>query len=156
MKTFWFSLYFIVLALWVGGIAIFTFVITPVIFKSYPRDMAGDIVGKLFPAYFSYSLIMTALALILFLAFAGFQSNPVHRLSIVLLTAAIVINVFIMFKLHPETVMAKQKISSFEQVSPDAPERRKFAKLHGLSAVLNLILLADGVTLLIVSPLIKR
>lgn len=156
MRTFWFSLYSMVLALWVGGIAIFTFVVTPVIFKSYSRDMAGDIVGKLFPAYFSYNLIITALALILFLLFAGDRSNMPHRLSIFLLAAALVISVFIMFKLHPEAVMAKQKISSFDRTSPDTPERKKFAKLHGLSAVLNLVLLADGVTLLIASPLIKH
>jgi hypothetical protein len=156
MKIVWFSLYSLVLALWVGGISIFTFVVTPIIFRSYPRDMAGDIVGKLFPPYFSYSLTLSVLALILFFMLARDQSNLIHRLSIFLLTAAIVINVFIMFKLHPETVIAKEKIASFERVSPDAPERKKFSKLHGLSAVLNLLLLADGVTLLVVSPLIKR
>ena len=49
MHKLFFILYDLVLALWTGGIFLFTFIITPVIFKSYGRDMAGEIVGKLFP-----------------------------------------------------------------------------------------------------------
>jgi uncharacterized membrane protein len=49
-------IYRLAIASWVGGVAIFTFVLTPVIFKSYDRDMAGQIVGVLFPAYFRWGL----------------------------------------------------------------------------------------------------
>jgi len=52
MKAPLFSVYNLVLALWVGGISIFTFIVTPAIFRSYGRDQAGEIVGKLFPGYF--------------------------------------------------------------------------------------------------------
>jgi hypothetical protein len=34
--------------------------------------------------------------------------------------------------------------------------RKRFAKLHAVSAVLNLLLLADGITLLAVAPLLKK
>ena len=34
------ALYRLALALWVGGISLFTFVVTPVIFKSRGRDAA--------------------------------------------------------------------------------------------------------------------
>jgi len=156
MNSFRYSLYSLVLSLWVGGIAVFTFVVTPVIFKSYPRDTAGEIVGKLFPTYFSYNLIITALALILLFMLASDRPNRDYRLSLVLIIAALLINVFILFKLHPETVAAKQKIASFERLSPESPERKVFAKLHGLSAALNLLLLADGVVLLAINPLSKK
>ena len=39
IKLSWFSLYSLILALWVGGIAIFAFIITLLIFKSYPKDL---------------------------------------------------------------------------------------------------------------------
>jgi uncharacterized membrane protein len=156
MKTFGYSLYGLVLSLWVGGIALFTFVVTPAIFQSYPRDRAGEIVGKLFPAYFSYNLIITVIALALFFILVNDRSNRGYRLSLGLLIAALLINVFIKFKLHPETVMAKQRIASFERISPESPERKVFAKLHGLSAVLNLLLLAEGVMLLAVNPMYKK
>ena len=47
-------IYRLAIAFWVGGVAIFTFVLTPIIFKAYDRDMAGQIVGALFPAYFRW------------------------------------------------------------------------------------------------------
>ena len=150
------SLYSVTLALWVGGIAIFTFVVTPIIFKSYPRDTAGEIVGKLFPAYFSYNLILSVLALILLMILASDRSAREYRISVILLVAALLINIFVAFKLHPAAVKAKQQIASFERVSPEAPERKVFARLHGLSAVLNLLLLADGATLLVINPLIRK
>ena len=70
MKISWFSFYNLALALWVGGIITFTFIVTPAIFKSFGRDMAGEIVGKLFPGYFLYNLVLAALAFILFFTVA--------------------------------------------------------------------------------------
>ena len=156
MSLFRNSFYSLTLALWVGGMAIFTFVVTPIIFRSYPRDTAGEIVGKLFPSYFSYNLILAVLALILLMFLAADRSSREYRLSIVLLAAALIVNVFVTFKLHPAAVKAKQQIASFERVSPEAPERKAFARLHGLSAVLNLLLLADGVALLVINPFVKK
>jgi hypothetical protein len=52
MKPFLAILYTLLLSLWTGGIAIFTFIVTPAIFRSYGRDQAGEIVGRLFPGDF--------------------------------------------------------------------------------------------------------
>lgn len=153
MKVFWFSLYNLTLALWVGGIAIFTFLVTPVIFKSYKRDTAGGIVGKLLPRYFWYNLILAAAALTLFFPAAEVRTACASRLSLVLLSAAFIINVFIVFKLHPEAVKTKQAVTSFERESPDSPARKRFTRLHGVSAVLNLVLLVVGIILLAAGPL---
>lgn len=156
MKMYWFSLYNLILAFWVGGIAIFTFVVTPVIFKSYGRDQAGEIVGLLFPGYFLYTIVLTAAALLFFFLLAADRSVFLYRLSLSLLTTALIISVVIAFKLHPEIVTVKQEVSSFERESPDSPARKKFRRLHGVSAVLNLALLAEGAALLVVSPLLKK
>jgi len=156
VKISWFSIYQLVLALWVGGIATFTFIVTPIIFKSYGRDTAGGIVGKLLPPYFWYNLILAALALLVFFLVAADRSGTASRLSLVLLSAALVINVFIVFKLHPEAVKVKQGVTSFERESPDSPARKKFSRLHGVSAALNLFLLVDGILLLVAGPLGKK
>ena len=50
-------LYRLTIACWVGGASLFTFVLTPTIFKSYNRDIAGGIVGVLFPGYFKWGLV---------------------------------------------------------------------------------------------------
>ncbi len=156
MKFSWYSFYNLILALWVGGIALFTFIVTPVIFKSYPRDLAGEIVGRLFPGYFLYNLVLAALALVLFFIVANDQSKLAYRISLVCVMTALLISLFIVFKLHPDTVRIKQQVTSFERESPDSPARKQFRKLHGVGAVLNLVLLAEGIVLLITGPLVRR
>ena len=156
MKISWLALFNLIIALWVGGIASFTFIVTPAIFRSFGRDLAGKIVGELFPGYFLYNLVLAALALLLFFIVAGDQSKTAYWLSFFLLTIALIINVFIALKLHPDAVKVKQAVTSFEREPPDSPMRKRFAKLHAVSAVLNLLLLADGIALLVISTIAKR
>lgn len=144
------------LALWVGGMALFTFIITPAIFNSYSRDMAGEIVGRLFPGYFLYNLVLSLVALMLFFMPWSDVAQKGFRLSIFCIVLAVMVNFFVCFKLHPEIKAIKKEIHSFETVSSDDHLRMKFMRLHGISAALNLFLLADGVTLLLVGTLIKK
>ena len=46
MRPVLISFYLITLALWTGGAALFTFIVTPAIFRSYARDQAGEIVDR--------------------------------------------------------------------------------------------------------------
>ncbi len=156
MKLPFFSLYNLILSLWVGGIAIFTFLVTPAIFRSFERNFAGQIVGKLFPGYFLYLLVLSALAFIVFFTVAGDQSKPAARASFILLIIALAINAYVTFKLHPDTVRVKQQIASFESESSDTPARKQFARLHALSASLNLLVLVDGIALLVIGPAMRK
>jgi len=156
MKLTWFSLYDLILSLWVGGIAIFTFIVTPAIFKSFGRDEAGAIVGKLFPGYFTYVLVLSVLAFIVFFTVTGGASDSTSQLSFFLLIAALVVNIYVSLKLYPDAVKLKREITSFERESPDSPARTRFTRLHAVSAVLNLAVLADGVILLLLEPAMKK
>lgn len=149
-------LYALSLSLWVGGMGIFTFVVTPAIFRSYGRDQAGEIVGRLFPGYFAYTLAMSAVALVLCFLLKVDPADRMHRISLALLAAALVVNLYVTFKIHPDAVRIKQEIASFESESPDSPARSKFRRLHAVSAVLNLFVLVDGVVLLALSRNIGR
>jgi uncharacterized membrane protein len=156
MKQAWFSLYLLSLALWTGGMALFTFIVTPAIFRSYGRDMAGQIVGTLFPGYFAYNLAISAAALVLFFLAAQGRATLLYRLSLFLLTAAIIANAYISYRLYPAAQQVKQQVSSFEREAPDSPLRKQFRRLHGVSAILNLLLLADGTALLIIAPHLNK
>jgi len=145
------SFYTLSLALWTGGMALFTFIVTPAIFRSYNRDMAGEIVGKLFPGYFLFCLAVSAAALLLVFLLGADQTSRSFRVSLFLLAAAVIINATVLFSLHPKAVQVKQQVASFEKTAPDSPARREFRKLHGISAALNILLLADGVALLALS-----
>jgi len=149
-------LYNVSLALWTGGMALFTFVVTPSIFRSFGRDQAGEIVGKLFPGYFTYLLALSALALVLFFLLGAQQAARPYRISLALLVVGVIINAYVLLSLHPRTVEVKQQVASFERAAPDSPARKEFRKLHAVSAGLNLFLLLDGAALLAMSPLLKR
>ncbi len=148
-------LYNLTLALWVGGMAIYTFLITPKIFKSYDRDKAGAVVGLLFPGYFLYKLIFSLLALAFFLPLymeAGFFSGAWRAISLSLLLLAVILNAVHRFWLYPAIQRVKKEVRSFEAEPSSAP-RRKFAKLHAASMLLNMLVLATGTTLFILAVL---
>lgn len=156
MTTFTHSFYILLLALWVGGISLFTFILTPTIFRAYDKDAAGEIVGKLFPGYFLFNMVLSILVFLL-LPFCRFLfGNAGFYWSLALAVIAIAINAFVFFKLHPEIRRVKQKVHSFHSLQDDASDRKIFRKLHAISVTLNLILLADGVALLLIGISLKR
>ena len=107
--------------------------------------------GRLFPGYFLSTLLLSGLALILFFLVAADQAARAYRISLILLVAALLTNTYITYKLHPDAVKVKQQVASFEGAAPDSPQRREFRRLHAISAVLNLLVLADGAALLVLS-----
>ena len=148
--------YTLTLSLWTGGMVLFTFIVTPAIFRSFGRDQAGEIVGKLFPGFFLYCLAVSSAALVLFFLLGADQTSRPYRASLSLLVFAVIINAYVLFSIHPRTVEVKQQVASFERLAPDSPARKTFRKLHAISAGLNLLLLLDGAALLVMSPLLKR
>jgi hypothetical protein len=151
-----FTLYHFLLALWVGGMAMFSFLVTPVIFTSFTRDTAGEIVGKLFPYYFPFTLVTALLALIVFLFFIGVKATVQHRITLALLLFALLVNVFVAFKLYPDITRVKQEIATFAETSSSNPKRLEFKKLHRMSSILNILLLLDGTVLLFISNSLKK
>jgi uncharacterized membrane protein len=138
-------IYRLAVAFWVGGVAIFTFVLTPVIFKVNDRDTAGRIVGTLFPGYFRWGLACGAVALASLLILRG--RNFVA--SIVILLVMLSITAFQAFFIEPRAVALKKEIPSFVTTPKEHPLRKEFSRLHGISAVCNLTVLAGGVALVI-------
>jgi hypothetical protein len=125
--------------------ALFTFVLTPIIFKVNDRDTAGRIVGTLFPAFFRWGLACGALALICLLFVRGKNFTP----ALILLVVMLVLTSFQAFYIEPRAALLKKDIPSFVTTSPDHPLRREFSRLHGVSAVCNLSVFACGVALVV-------
>ncbi|HMK59747.1 MAG TPA: DUF4149 domain-containing protein [Dissulfurispiraceae bacterium] len=155
MSTLIHLIYTLLLALWVGGISLFTFIVTPDIFRAYSRDAAGEIVGKLFPSYFLFMLVLSVLVLFMLFPCRVILGQSGFRWSLVAAVIAVVINFFVFFKLHPEIRQIKQEIHSFQSLQTNSPSREKFRKLHAVSMTLNLILLADGAALLLIGTVIR-
>jgi Domain of unknown function (DUF4149) len=133
------------IALWVGGASLFTFILTPIIFKSFPRDQAGVIVGHLFPAYFRWGLAWGTLALISRLFLKGKEGGG----ATVILVIMLCLTSFQAFYIEPRAVALKKEIASFESTPKDHPARKAFGKLHGISALCNLTVIVGGIALVV-------
>jgi uncharacterized membrane protein len=138
-------LYRLAVSLWVGGAALFTFLLTPAIFRSYSRDLAGGIVGVLFPGYFRWGLACGAVALI---CLAVSKGRPAVAPTIII-AAMMIITALQAFVIEPRAVELKKAIPSFESTPPDNPLRAEFRKLHGISAACNLAVIGGGVALVV-------
>ena len=132
---------------WFGGAALFTFVLTPALFAAYSRDIAGNIVGLLFPGYFQWGLACGVVALISLLLPRG----PKRRLPMLLIGCMLAVTAVQAFVIEPKAAVLKQEIPSFATTSPDHPLRRQFRRLHGVSAAANLAVILGGAVLVCLS-----
>ncbi|GAB4234358.1 MAG: DUF4149 domain-containing protein [Deltaproteobacteria bacterium] len=137
------------LALWVGGIALFTFIVTPAVFRSQGKDAAGKIVGAIFPLYFRYLLVVTG-AVFLFRILSGAALHGARQWAgTVILASAVVLTGYQAYRLAPRMEEVKRSVASFESVPPDDPARKEFSRLHGISMALNLVVLLEGAALIV-------
>lgn len=138
-------IYRLAIALWAGGNALFTLVLTPILFRTESRDIAGRIVGSFFPGYFRWGLACGAVALICRLVGHGFD----RKAPVLVLIAMLLVTSFQAFYVEPKAAELKRQIGSFETTPKDNPLRQEFSKLHGVSAACNLAVLAGGVVLVV-------
>ena len=62
----------IALCFWIGQMLFFITIYAPRVFKILPRELAGDLQGSIFPAYYTAGLICGAVVLLSVLATQGF------------------------------------------------------------------------------------
>ncbi len=139
-------IYRLAIAFWVGGASLFTFILTPVIFKTYNRDTAGEIVGALFPGYFKWGLICGVIALAAVVMPSTVKHKAVAAVIIAIMLAITSVQAFV---IEPKAAALKKEIPSFETTSKDDPLRVQFRKLHGVSAVSNLAVIGGGIVLIV-------
>jgi len=142
-------LYNLALSFWLGGATLFTFILTPRLFNACSRDMAGKIVGLLFPGYFRWGLACGVVALLCKLIGRGRFTLA----STILLLAMLLLTATQAFVIEPRAATIKLQIPSFETTSKDDPYRIQFRQLHGLSMAANLAVITCGVVLILLSSL---
>ncbi len=138
-------IYRLAVAFWAGGVAIFTVVLTPIIFRVNDRDTAGRIVGTLFPGYFRWGLTCGAVALVTLFFLRGRNFTP----SLLILLVMLSLTSFQAFFIEPRAAALKKEIPSFVTTPKEDPLRREFSRLHAVSALCNLTVFGGGVVLVI-------
>ena len=145
-------IYLLAIALWIGGMAFFSFLAAPSIFTALPRDAAGDVVTAIFPKYYWQGVICGLIAL-----GASLALGMRDRWSTVLIVRTILIGVMIIGVLYavlilqPRIHAVKAQITSFESLSPTDPLRLEFGRLHGRSFSVNAAVLLMGVVVVFVT-----
>jgi uncharacterized membrane protein len=136
------------LVLWIGGIVFFSFIASPSIFKTLPREQAGLVVGDIFPTYHLLGYVSCIIALACL--FGLRQLGPVQsiRTAMIFLVLMGGIQVTMGTVIGPKVIQARGAVKS----TAPGPEKdrleKKFRGLHGVSMILNLVLLILGLILL--------
>jgi len=120
------------IAISLGMMIFFSFIVAPVIFKVLDAVNAGKFVRKIFPFYYMINLIILSLVVILFI----FNSQINIDFYLVLILALLF--AFLLFILMP-------MINKFK----DNHEDKKFDFSHKLSVVLNFVQMVGLIYLLI-------
>tara|TARA_B100000989_G_C19470500_1_gene440457 strand:- start:11 stop:397 length:387 start_codon:yes stop_codon:yes gene_type:complete len=109
-----------ILAIVLGMMIFFSFVLAPMIFKILDVQNAGKFVRKIFPYYYFVNLIFLSIAIIIFIMISSFGVN-------FYVTLALAISfIFAQFFLMPLINNLK-----------DNNEEKKFKYAHGASVVIN-------------------
>lgn len=147
-----YPLYTLLLALLVGGNALYTFLATPALFAHLERDLAGRVVGAMMPYYFRYELALAVLAAAVFALTADRRTARSLLPSAVLLATGLVTAFTVVFWLYPTMAEVRAIVPSFSADAPVQEARAAFRRLHAVSSVLNLVQLAAATALLLLAP----
>ena len=123
----------ILLTLWVGGMWMAGYVVTPVLFQVLDdRQLAGMIAGHVFTAN-SY-IGITCGGLLLVSSFVKGTGNRLKDSRIWILVVMLIIILIVQFIFQP--MMAELKVSGLSEGGKEAAE---FSRLHGMASMLFLV-----------------
>jgi len=136
LRKFSEALFFVVIALWVGGMWAIGYMVAPVLFASLgDRQLAGLIAGKLF-ALMGWVGLGSAAYLMAFL-FLRNGAGAFRRSLFWLVLAMALMTAASQFGIQP--LMAQLKLDALPREVMDSVLRDRFATWHGVSSILYLL-----------------
>jgi hypothetical protein len=136
----------VILALWLGAAAFFSFVVAPALFATLPsRTLAGLVVGRALPVVFYLGMAVGA-AVVVLQTTGDRGVRDVRALCGCLMVAACAVAHFVIGR---RIVRLREQIGApIESLAVDDARRIAFGRLHGFSvAWLGLAMLAAGLAL---------
>jgi len=121
-----------IVAICLGMMIFFSFILAPMIFKILDPENAGKFVRKIFPYYYFVNLVFLSIVLILFLL------NSKINLEFYVIVSLVISFIFAQFILMP-----------FINKIRDNNEENKFKYAHGFSVAINFLQILGLVFLLI-------
>ena len=145
-------LYLLTLAVWIGSIIFFSFIVTPTIFKTLKPDDAATLIRRIFSKYYLLGIICAAVgigSLGFMLADRSFSKWPAI-LSLLLLAGMGATDLWLRQGLMPHMNSLRNRRAALESSAqpPEPTLDHEWQSLHRLSVQLNLVVLLCGLVLL--------
>ena len=138
----------VAVALWLGAMGFFAFVVAPAAFSTLEREAAGKFVSAVFPRYYAVGLALGLAALAgLGARWTGGAWRGWDWLPLGLVLLMLALTLYAGAVVLPAAHAAREAI---RQAGMDPSAAAGFARLHRLSGILNAIVMVSGVLVLVV------
>jgi cytochrome bd-type quinol oxidase subunit 2 len=155
MRTAVVWLYLLALIVWLGETVFLSFVVAPSIFRGFPPEEAGRVMGTIFPAYYAVGIVcgVVLVGAAVFLWRTGSAGAARWGLAAALAVVMLVCILYAGFAVQPRVRELREL-----RHRPDAPANVEadFQHLHGLSVQLNSVVLAGGIALSVLAAMAVR
>jgi uncharacterized membrane protein len=144
--------YVLVLAVWIGSIVFFSFVVAPSVFRTLDAEDAGKLIRKIFSHYYLVGIICAAAGIVcvgILLAERQFAKWP-GVLSLLLLAAMGAADLWMRQAASPHMNDLRDRIAVITDSGqqPEPALQKEWKTLHRLSVQLNAGVLVCGLVLL--------
>ena len=106
--------------------------------------------------YFRYGMVLIGIALLARM-FSGEAFHGTRQwIGTGMIVVALLLTGYQAYGLTPRMERVKRSVPSFETTSPGDPARKEFSRLHGISMVVNLVVLLEGAVLIAAIEAFRR
>jgi putative copper export protein len=137
-----------VFAFWYGTLLYFTLIQAPVLFKTLPRPLFGEVQSHLFPAYYLISYACGTLLVVTYHLLHPLKSYvPQDCVKITALCLMLLLSLAQGLWIGPKVAALRVQRETAEQAQDSAHVealKRGFGRAHGISSLVNLLVIIAG------------
>lgn len=140
------------ISIYVGSVIFFSFFTAPTLFRELPKEMAGNVVSKIFPNYYLlgyFTLIVAFISLTL----RGIIEKPFPLARILLLLIMLGCTFYAGLSIQPKAHLMKTVIRTMEDSPEKQIKEKEFGELHKQSVYLNVASLLSGILVIILTAI---
>ena len=141
-------------AVWLGAMGFFAFIVAPAAFTTLDREAAGRFVSVIFPRYYAVGLALGLVALFgLAVRWMGGAWRGLDWLSAGGVLLMLALTVYAGAVVLPAAHAARE---AAREAGADPAAAAGFARLHRLSGILNVVVMASGMLVLVLETVPRR
>jgi uncharacterized membrane protein len=148
-------LYLLSIIFWIGTLFFFSSSVAPSIFKTLPRQMAGEVISGIFPKYYLVAYICGGIALITSILswLTGSHSSGIsYLLRVVILAIMVGLAIFAGAVIRPQALDVRAQMRTLSEDSPQyGGLQTRFNKLHRQSVIINSVVFLLGFAIIFIT-----